>query len=328
MPATRQINAGKISYRTSFVPNPDYQEGSRDLFSPELLAEIRQLNVPEFREVYFDGRHSRMEELNADYGVRSRSFELRSAGSDAITYCKEFPQFGFCLEHPILLPPGGPPPDFADLGETTTIAGLQCQKGEYQGSQHLFVWHTNEVAVSDPTGAVLRLDGVPGLIMQTQEIPVSESTDVIQQVTVTELTSDAPPPGAFTVPEDYRRFPNIEAARAEDRRMLDAESAKELQSHPLSADEREMFVGKWLLDRPKDKIMIEIVRAGESEFQFRTTVLSAPLNVAGRDSDEPASMKGRLLLVEEPPNYRLYKLEDGGQTLAQVGNPLFRFTRA
>jgi len=327
MPPPRQITAGRISYQIGFVANPNYQGGHTDLFSDELLAEIRRRNVPESRVVYFDGSRARTEEFNADYNVRSLSFELRFAGSDRITYCKEFPHFGFCLEHPILLPPGGPPPYLAPSGEMATICGLRCHKAEYQGHQHLFVWYTDEVAVNDPTGAVFRLEGVLGLILQTEEIPISDNTDVIKQVTVVELASDAPPPGLFSVPANYRRFGGIDSVRAEDRRILYAESAKELESNPLSVSEREMFVGKWLFDTPKDEIIVEIDRAGDNQFRFRTTVVTASADAAGRVSNEKACMKGRLLLVEEPPNYRLYKLEDEGRRLILVGNALFTFTR-
>jgi hypothetical protein len=259
--------------------------------------------------------------------VRSRGFELRVAGGETVTSCKEFPHFGFCIEHPIQLPPSGRPPHLALAGEKATIAGLHSRKAEYQGNGHLFVWYTDEVAVNDPTGAVLQLEGVPGLILQTEEIPASDTTDAVKRVTVVELTFDAPPPEVFSVPADYRRFANVDAVRAEDRRMLEAASAEELQRHPLGDDERGMFVGKWLFDTPKDKIMAEVTRAGGDEFRFRTTVLTAPADAAGRASEEKAYMKGRLLIVEEPPNYRLYRLEDEGRRLALVGNEIFTFTR-
>ncbi len=109
--------------------------------------------------------------------------------------------------------------------------------------------------------------------------------------------------------------------------MLDAQAAEELRTHPLSDEEREMFVGQWLFARSKDQILVEITRTEDNEFNFRTTVLSAPATAAGRVTDEKAAMKGRLLLVEEPPNYRLYKVGDGGQKLILAGNELFTFTR-
>ena len=326
-PAPRQLTAGTIRYRIEFVANPAYRGGGADLFSDELRAEIRRRNAPGSRVVHFDGRRARSEEINADYGVRSRSFELRVAGSDTLTYCKDFPHFGFCVEHPIGLPANGPPPHLAPTGETATIAGLRCRKAEYQGGRHLYVWYTDEVAVNDPTGAVLRLEGVPGLVLQTEEIPYSDTLDAIRRETVVELASDAPPPETFSVPADYRRFAGVDEARAEDRRILDALSAEEVRRRPLGTQEREMFVGSWQLDAPKDRIRVDVARAGDDGFRFRTTVLSAPADAPGRVSDEKACLKGRLLMVEEPPNYRLYRLDDGGRSLVLVGNELFTFTR-
>jgi hypothetical protein len=325
-PAPPHPTAGSIRYRIGFVANPDFSGDGLDLFSTELRAEIRRRNAPESRLVYFDGHRSRTDEINNDYGVRSHSFELRDAGRDTIIYCKAFPYFNFCVEHPLLPLPGGPPPHLAPTSEMTTIAGLRCHKAEYQGDQHLFVWYTDEVAVNDPTGAVLHLEGVPGLILQTEEIPASGTIDAVKRTTVVEFAVDAPPPQRFTVPADYRRFIDMDAARAEDRRILDLKSTEALQRHPLSDDEREMFVGRWLFEWPRDKILVEIARTGDNEFRFCTNVLSAPA-AAGRVSEELAAIKGRLLMVEDPPNYRLYKLEDWGQRLVLLGNDLFTFKR-
>jgi hypothetical protein len=318
---------GKIVYRTTFVPNPSYRGDRSNLFSDDLHARIRRRNVPETRVVYFDGDHSRSEEINVDYGVRSPSFQLRTAGRDAITYCKEFRNFGFCVEHPVQLPVGGPPPDLTSTDETVTIVGLHARKGKYQGPLQLFVWYAEEVEVEDPTGAVLQLEGVPGLILQTESVAGSDRIDTLKRVTVIELSFEPPPPEIFSVPSNYLKFDDIDEARVEDRRMLDVKSSEELRLRPLAVDERDMFVGEWLLELPEDRLLLQIARTGENEFLFRTSVLSAPADLAGLVSDEKACMKGRLLLVEEPPNYRLYKLTDSGRRLTQVDNDLFTFSR-
>lgn len=316
-----------VRYRVSFVPNPSYRGGRAGLFSDQFRAEVRRRNAPESRVVYFDGARSRVEEVNADYGVRGPAFELREAGRDTITYCKEFPSFGFCVEYPALSPPGGEPPYLSPADETATIAGMACRKGEYQGARHLFVWYTEDVAPHDPTGAVLQLEGVPGLVLQTEEVAYSDTIDALRRETVVELSFDPPPPETFNVPPNYRRFSGIDEARAEDRRLLEARAEEETRRRPLSASERDAFVGRWLLEAPHDKLLVEVERDGEGDLRFRTTVLTAPEGVAGRVTDERAHVEGRLLLVEEPPNYRLYGLEDEGRTLKQVGNDLFTFRR-
>lgn len=326
MPDPRIVAAGMIRYEIGFVENPRHHGARGGLFSSELNAMIRRRNVPESRVVYFNGRHARTEEINVDYGVRSRSIELRVAGRETITRCKELTNFGFCVEYPSGLPAGGPPPHLAPTDETATIAGLHCRKGEYVGNRHLFIWYTEEIVVNDPTGAILTFDGVPGLILQTETIP--DADGLIERTTVTELSFDAPPSGIFSMPQGYRMFESVDAARAEDRRLLDTNAAEELERDPLGPDERDMFIGTWLFDTEKDRIRVEITRADDNELRFRTTVLTAPEGAAGRVTDEKAAMKGRLLMVEEPPNYRLYRLGEDGGSLRQVGNDLFAFTRS
>jgi hypothetical protein len=317
MPPSRRGTAGTIVYRTTFVPNPAYRPRERGLFSDELLARMRRANVAERRVVYFDGTRSRSEETNVDYGVRSPGFELRSVDRDTVTYCKALRHFRFCVERPIGRPVGGPPPHFAPLDETATIAGLRCRKAEYLGPRRIHVWYSEDIDVADPTGAVLSLEGVPGLILQTEEIAESDRIDAVRRITVAELSFAPPPPQMFAQPADYRTVDSIDVARAEDRRLLDANA----NGDTLAA---EKFTGEWLLETPHDTLRVEIT----PELRFRTTVLTAPSDAAGRTSEEQAVLKGKALVVEEPPNDRHYELSDDGHKLTQIGNALFTFTRA
>jgi hypothetical protein len=198
---------------------------------------------------------------------------------------------------------------------------------DYVGGAHLMIWFTDEVAVDDPTGAVLALDRVPGLLLQTEEI-ATERTDAVKRVTATELSTDPPPPGIFSLPAGYRLFESVDAARAEDMRILDARAQDEVRHRPLTDEQRDLFVGQWRMAGGTDEILVEILRSDENEFIFRSVVLTAPEGAPGRVSEETASMKGRRLVVESPPNYRVYELEERGRKLKQLGNELFEFTRA
>jgi len=314
-PARREA-AGTIVYRTTSVANPAYRRPVRGIFSAELLSEIWRANVPERRTVYFDGRRSRSEETNVDYGVRSRAFELRSVDRDTVTYCKELRFFRFCVERPIERPVGGPPAHFAPLAETATIAGLPCRKGEHVGPRHRYVWYSEEVDVEDPTGAVLSLEGVPGLILQMEEIAESDRIDAVERVTVAEWSFEPPPPEIFAPPASYRIVDDVDVARREDRRLLDANA----NANPIA---REEIVGEWLLETPHDTIRVEIT----PELRFRTTILTAPADAAERTSEEHAVLKGNLLVVEDPPNDRTYELSEDRQKLKQLDNGVFTFTR-
>jgi hypothetical protein len=277
---------------------------------------MRRANIPEQRTVHFDGTRSRSEEINVDYGVRSLAIELRSAERRTVTYCKQLRFVRFCVERPIEHPVGGPPPSLTPSQELATIAGLRCRRAEYEGPEQLYVWYCEEVEIDDPTGAVLRLEGVPGLILQTETIPDPGRADVVQRVTVTDLSFAPPPPEVFSEPVGYETVDSVDVARAKDRVLLDAHAAENVTAP-------EKFVGRWLLDTGHDRIAVEIT----SDLRFRTTVLTAPPEAADRTSDEKAVVKGDVLVVEEPPNDRHYRLSDDGQMLTQVDRALFSFTR-
>lgn len=311
-----QSTAGKIVYQTEMVPNPSYGGGGgKPRYSEKLGALILRDNVPERRTVYFDGTRSRAEEINFDYGVKSPAIRLRETGRGATLYCKEFPHVHFCVEHPDLAAPTGRSPILDLTNETAQVAGLLCRKAIYNNlTQKLEVYFTENVHVEDATGAVYRIDGVPGLIMQW--LPIGDPrSDVVERVTVVE-TSFAPPPASlFALPAGFRQMASVDEARAEERRLLDAEAAQ----HPATTEERAWFVGRWDLATAPDDLHVEIVPDGDS-YLLRTTH-------DGNTSDERATMKGQALLVEAPPNFRLYRVSDDHDQLVLVGSEAFRFHR-
>jgi hypothetical protein len=189
---TRTVTAGTIVYRST-------------------------LRAAEPRTVHFDGTHSRVEQTDDDFGVRSLSIELRTADRDTVTYCKALYVLRFCVEVQADHPVREQRPLFEPLRETAVIAGLPCRKGKYIDWRQLSVWYSEEIRVEDPTGAVLQLEGVPGLILQTE--------DEDERVTVEKVSFDAPPAELFAVPPDYRRVEDIDVARAEDRRLVEARGA-------------------------------------------------------------------------------------------------------
>ena len=184
----RTLTAGTIVYRST------------------LLAD-------DLRTIHFDGARSRVERTDDDLGVHGPSIELRTAGRDTVTYCKALRALRICVEYPAEQPVREEPPHFERLRDTAVIAGIPCRKGTYTDWRRMHVWYAEEIRVEDPTGAVLQLEGVPGLILQTEEEE--------ERVTVEKVSFDAPPPELFSVPPDYRRFDDIDAAQAEERRLVE-----------------------------------------------------------------------------------------------------------
>lgn len=294
--------AGKIVYETAMAASPS----SGGDYSAELSALIRRDNVTARRTVYFDGTRSRVEEVNFDYGVKSPAIRLREAGRGSTLYCKEFPHVHFCFEHPDLLAATGPPPILELTDERATIARFPCRKATYNNlSQTLELYFTEQVHVDDPTGAVYRIEGVPGLIVQWQVDGA--------RITVVEVSSERPAAALFAPPAGYRKLAGVDEARAEERRLADAEAAQ----HPATAEDRARFVGRWRLATAPDDLHVEIAADGDA-YVLRTTH-------HGKTSDERAALKGAVLQVDEPPNVRLYRVI--GDQLVLVGSEAFRYKR-
>src|SRR5262249_17970815 len=151
-----------------------------------------------------------------DYGVRSPAFELRRVGRDTVTYCKALRSVRFCIERPIERPVSGLPPSLTPLDERTSIAGLRCRKARYLGPAPMNIWYSEERAVDDPTGAVLQLDGVPGLILQVETIDQSDGASVVRRVTIVDVSFEPPPGELFAQPASHRTVDSVDVARAED----------------------------------------------------------------------------------------------------------------
>lgn len=315
MSQATQSTAGKIVYRTEVVRNPSYRgAGGAAEYSEPLRALIRRDNVPERRTVYFDGTRSRTEEINFDYGVKSPAIRLREAGR-ATLYCKELPHVHFCVEQPELASPTGPSPSVQLTDEQATIGGHACRKAIHDNlSQKQELYFTEQLHVEDATGAVYRVDGVPGLIVQWQ--PVGDPrAELIERVTVVETSFARPAAALFAPPAGFRKVASVDEARAEERRLRDAEAAQ----HPPTAEDRARFVGRWRLATAPDDLRVEVVQDGDA-YVLRTTH-------GGQTSDERATIAGGALVVDDPPNVRVYRTSADGDQLLLVGSEAFRFQR-
>jgi hypothetical protein len=299
--------SGTIVYQTTILEAGD---GAPDTLERAMLRR----NLATRRTVSFDGRHARIDEHNADYGVRSPCIRLHLAERRATLYAKALHRVRLCLE----LPPApalgghGEPAELAPEAGELIIAGLRCRRARYlDGARRLAIAYSDEVALDDPTGAVVRFDGVPGVVLAWEELPRGGAASWRTRVEVSELSLAPPATARFALPEGYRRFASIAAARAEDRAVLEAE-ARAAPGGPAP------FLGRWRWDRGEAEV--EIIADG-AQLRFRT---SSPAGV----TEETAFVVGRLLAVEEPPNLRLYGLDEGDPRLTLLDDDTFRFHRA
>lgn len=300
--------AGKVVYETTWVPT---RPGAGDALRERVLRH----NTSSPRVVYFDGKSSRTEEINADYGFRSPCLKLWLAGADTMLYCKELPHLQFCMPMPRPpMPVSGPPTSVMD-GDARMIAGIPGRAARViTGPVQLDIVHAPDLVLDDPTGAIDRIEGVSGFLLEQHALASAPGADYTKRVTVAEVSFAAPAPQLFAQPGGFRWFPNIDAARAEDRRLGAAEA-------PPSTAERQRYVGRWELEGAPGAQILEIRETGGG-FELKTSEQSGVWT-------EPATLLGRQLRVDDPPNYRLYRLEPDGQHLVLVGDAAdFRYRRA
>lgn len=335
------LSAGHIRYRTDLVPNPARHDDGDGIYSPELQFAFTRRNLPEYRDVWFDGKRARIECVNFDYGVYSRSILLQGAeGSTGNIYCKEFPFFKFCIEYPVQLPTAPwEPPRVTLLKEEKEILGYRCRRARIEdGAVEYLVYYAPTLKIAKVTDAVLQHSLVDGFILEREENPDKHLGIFLTRITVTELNLTKPPANRFESPDGFEKVTDIDFARTENRRRLDAWSAEQWTRNPLTANEKTMYLGAWQLDKGKDHILVEIEAAPtdsenggdpgwNNNFVFITTVLSSNQEFEGALSCERATMKGRLLLVEEPPNYSLYSLSENGNQMQWTDNPALTYYR-
>jgi hypothetical protein len=302
------LRSGTIVYQTTLV-------GAGDALSSFELATLRH-NLAMLRTVQFASGTARSDEVNADYGVRSPCVRLHRADRTTL-YAKALHRVRFCLELPAPPELGGREGglELSLDGETAVVAGWRCRRAIYgDGARQLAIAYTDEIAVDAPTGAVMQLDGVPGLVMAWEELPRTTRTSWWLRVAVTELSLAAPDPNCLALPDGYRRFTSIDEARAEDRKLVEAEAERDATADTASG--RSMFAGRWRW--AGGGVELEITGSGR-DHRIRT------ITPAGA-REERGAQNGRLLLVEEPPNFRLYHL-DGHDGLVQSDDDAFRFLR-
>jgi hypothetical protein len=335
------FSMGHIRYRTDLLLNPARQDGGEAIYSPALQLILTRRNVPQHQDVWVDGLRARIECENFDYGVYSRSILLQgTCGSTGTIYCKELHFYHFYTERQVQLPDAPlEPPRITALEEEKEILGYRCRRARVEeGAKTYDIYYTPEVRVAGVADAVLRHPLENGLVLEREEVPDKRLGIFLTRTTATRLKRTKPPATIFETPAGFERVPNVDFARIEDRRRLDAWSAEQWTRNPLTAHEKTMYLGVWQLDNGKDRVLVEIETSlpdgvpredsgWSNRFVFKTTVLFADQNLAGAVSRARATMRGRMLLVEEPPNYSLYTLSEDGKKLRWRDNPTVTYSR-
>ncbi|HAS46421.1 MAG TPA: hypothetical protein DCS93_38425 [Microscillaceae bacterium] len=328
--AMQTISQGQIEYAIEVVIPGD----ATISYSREFYRQILRYNIPEKRIVYFDGQQSRTDEVNVDYNYRSLSTTIRTKKSDKYLYLKQYPFFNFYFEIESKLAGTGEyfPSKITFLEEYKDILGYRCQKAKIEEAYQIYyVYFTREVTLKDPTQAVIQHEGIPGVILEQEEIPIAKNVAFYQRYTVKRLEAQRLAPNIFAIPAGYQKLANIDEARQKDRQMLQEAKQKEVKQQPLSGAEQTQFLGSWLLKVDSDSFLVHVapIKATQdkSVLRFYSYHLTNPDAATRRVFTKEARLAGRQLMVEESPNYNLYNYNAAKNTIELAGNSLFTYER-
>ena len=322
----RIIEQATIRYEIAVVPESKQPSGPA-AFSPELTREIIRYNIPAAREVWFDGNQSRVEEVNVDYGFKGRAITISRGAGQPLHDCKELQFLRFCVvrspaPEPIEEETTVPRIEIGD--ETREIAGHVCRRARYEtGNQAWHIWFSEALRLDDPTGAVIARDGIPGAILEIEEIPVARGALAHRRTTVTAISTSPVPAGIFQVPPDFEQMQSIEEARAVNRQRMEA--AARAMPRPGDAA-RARFTGWWRLESRTDVILLEVTAVEPSQGDGADIRLQTHNLNVGKVVQREGSLRGEWIVVDEPPGFTLYALEDG-DILRNLNHEVFRYRR-
>lgn len=321
----------RIVYQTEIIPNPVHEGEGAYEFSKKLLYRIYQDNVPQTKTIWVDGEHSRTEYIDNDYGLIGPVTLIRVSEGEAMqeTYARAFPFVKWYLTYPALEEDTSLPPHFEPLEGQKEIAGYACKQGRVIDANGAYeIYYCPDLMITDKTEAIPQFEGVPGLIMEKQPVPTKFMSLFLQKERVVEIESVVSAEDRFDVPEGYEHYADANAARIENRRQLEIQGREEQRQSPLTKEEREKIFGPWLLNTGLDQILMEIVPTSYSDpLTVLTHNFTSRHPTLPRRQERPGLFIGTKVLAEDPPNFRLYALNAGGDTLVWQDHPAFTYRR-
>lgn len=311
------MKIGKITYSVEYVQQ---QKGVE--ISP-LYFKLAQLDLPVERTVYFDGERSCEQETTDAFGIRLKEFKLRKKeNQDTFQYAESLSHFSCWMEmqesRPVNEETVKPIVTFSK--KEKTILGYRCRKATIEEEHYIYtVWYTKELAVNDPTGAVLHFDSIPGVILEMDEALGGEKAVLIKRTRVTSIDLDANEPTAFDLPKDALQVKSIEEVAEKNRAALMVLMKKEQKEHPLTEAEKETFEGNWALDYQGDQLVLRITK--------NTDGVTYTIQETKELTNEPAETQtykavfyGETLFVDLAPTFLCYRKTEKGDLKLEMGD--------
>ncbi|MBN2436644.1 MAG: hypothetical protein JXK07_15400 [Spirochaetes bacterium] len=206
-----QINSGIITYTISVnIPDSSQYHNSKE---KELYMKNIESNISPLRTIFFNGKKSKTEEINTDYGYKSLVTTIKDCSKNEYQYCKVFPNRNFCLKIKEEMSSSSEyfPPRVIFLNEYKKIMGYKCQKVLIEEASVLYhIWFTEEITVNDPTYAVLQHESIKGFVMEQETVFNTKKHYYNVKYTVSYLKSCELKQDIFNTPEGYEFYSSFE----------------------------------------------------------------------------------------------------------------------
>jgi GLPGLI family protein len=241
------------------------QQSPVDYCSNELWQRVVRYNTPDYQRFYVSKKRRVVEEINNDYNFKSLCRRYTEE-NDYLTYAKEYINFNFWYTEPKTQEVAERQQilniDF--LSETKSILGYTCNKALVQTAfQKITIWFCKDIEVQNITGTIMQIEGVDGIIMEREDVPVAKDVYFFLKHTVVSVKEQIEDESIFDIPPGYQKFDSIDTVRVFAIKSLIDKSGKENNSDIINA-----LPGQWLFKSANDNVEMEINKNNNGHFSI------------------------------------------------------------
>lgn len=305
--------------------NESGMKNCTEIEQPKFIQELRNQHKEKDKIIFFDGHQSLTKEENNDDGFWSNTTMIRDTSS-WILYLESLQYVHFWGRYKEAIPAYEERPPAATVTFTKKrkqILSYTCEQVILESwSEKLVCWFTKELQIKEPIKALIQLDSIPGTILEMEEYWVGLNCwQYVKTTQVKSLEQVKVPYNFFEVPKDILKMDSEEAMALNFKRMVEASK----KDKPLSAEERNKFLGTWALVMDNYGLQLEIKEVGNNSYEVIETDIEN--NLLTLTKNGKAAFYGSFFVRYDSHFFVRYKLTSDGK-LQEEKNPFYTFSKS
>lgn len=303
--------------------NESGMKNCTEIEQPKFIQELSNQYQEKDKIIFFDGHQSLTEQENNDDGFWSNTTMIQDTSS-WIIYHESLQYVHFWGRYKEAIPTTEKPdlPTVTFTKKTKKLLGYSCEQVifEYSGKR-LICWFTTALQIKDYTKTLIQFDSIPGTILEMEEYWIGLNCwHYIKTTQVKSMEQMKVPSTFFELPKDILKMDSEEAMELNFKRMVEASK----KDKPLSPEERNKFLGTWVLVMDNYGLQLDIKEVGNNSYEVIETDIEN--NLLTLTKKEKAAFYGSFFVVNEPRFVR-YKLTTDGK-LQEEKNPFYTFSKS